>query len=114
MPLIRQMVKGNFRSNDVVATEADLQVIIGMLEGEITTYEERSSGGTDVPTPSEFRVYKLGVNRKIDNLSCTVNIPHVKPGKEFPDMLAQIALFDADFESASPATGMRLVYGGKR
>lgn len=114
MPLIRQMVKGNFRSNDVVAAEADALVIIGMLAGEVTTLEERSSGGTDVPTPISFRNYKLGVSRKIDSLSCTVNIPHVKAGKDFPDMLADLALFDAHWESALPAVGLRLIYGGKR
>lgn len=112
MSLIRQTVRGQRRSNDIEISSADLAVIMPLFEGVVSVYEERGMGGTDVPTPALLRQVKLGVNRKLDRLSATVTIKHMKPSKHLTDVLADKALFDADFITTLPATGIRAIYEG--
>lgn len=114
MSLIRQSVRGNFRQNDVVMSAGDLLTFQSLLEGKVTVFDEKSSGGTDIATPALLRSVRLGVNRKLDKLSCTVNIKHMKPAKHLTDLFAEKVLFDADFESALAATGMRCIYEGSK
>lgn len=114
MALIRQMVKKNYRSNDIAASAADLAVIVSLMEGEISTFDLKSQGGTDVLTPSVLRGMKFGVSRKADNLSCTVGIKHVKPTKHSTDVFTHLALFDANYESALTATKITQIYQGAK
>lgn len=113
MSLLVNTCKGNYASNDIVASSADEAVIVSLMEGVVSVFDEVGSGGTDVPTPANFRVMKFGVNRKADRLGCTVAIKHVKSGKNETDIFAHKALFDADFKSALKATGIRQIYGGE-
>ncbi|MCX6073352.1 MAG: hypothetical protein NTY39_03455 [Campylobacterales bacterium] len=110
MARIAQRVRKNSRVSNVVINDADLVIVQGLMEGIVTVYDEKSSGGTDVPTPSTLRQIKLGVNRKFDHLSCTVTIKHMKSSKHLADIFADKATFDANFTSALPATGIRAIY----
>lgn len=114
MPLIRQMVKNNYRSNDVVMSEFDLTALETLMEGEISVFDKKAEGGTDVATPAELRGMKFGVSRRADNLSATVTIKHVKPAKHANDVFAHMALFDADYKSALTATKINLIYQGAK
>lgn len=114
MPVVKNTCRGHYASFDITANDADIAVITGMLEGSVSVYEEKSAGGTDCPTPSKFRQMKFGVNRRMDNLSCTVTLKHVKVGKNESDIFAHKALFDANYSTNLAATGMRLIYGGER
>lgn len=111
---ISQSVRGKFHSVTVDVNDADLAVIEGLMVGKLTVWEEKASGGTDVATPATLRNVKLGVNRKFDRLSATVNIKHMKPTKHISDLFADKALFDADFVSSLPATGIRAIYEGSK
>ena len=81
MPLIKQEVKKNYRSNDVVMSAGDTAIFTELLEGIISIFEEKASGGTDVVTPAVLRGMKFGVSRKADSLSATASIKHVKASK---------------------------------
>ena len=112
--LIRQSCRGNYRSNDFDASAGDLAPIVAIMEGVIEQYEKKAEGGTDVPTPSVLRGLKFGVSRPADNLSGTVNIKHLKVGKDSRDVFAAIGLFDADYKSALKATKIRQIYQGAK
>lgn len=114
MPVVKNSCRGQYASFDITASDADIAVITGMLEGTVSVYEEKGAGGTDCPTPAKYRQMKFGVSRPMDNLSCTVTLKHIKVGKTEQDIFAQKALFDARFDSALKATGMRMIYGGER
>ncbi|NOQ31681.1 MAG: hypothetical protein GQ570_11220 [Helicobacteraceae bacterium] len=110
MPLIRQTVKSKYKTNDIVASDADLAIVVGMMEGIIETYDEKASGGTDITTPSTMNLVKISVSRPADKLSAMVSIPHLKPTKNEKDIFAQIALFDADYNSTLKATKIACRY----
>lgn len=114
MSLIKQSCRGNSRSMDITVSAADLAAIQALMVGKISVYDEKASGGTDVPTPATLRNVKLGVNRKLDRLSCTVNIKHMTATKHITDLYADKALFDADFQSSLTATGLRAIYVGAK
>lgn len=106
--------KGEYASCDVVASAADITAVTALMEGVVSIFEEASTGGTDCATPAKLRTFKFGVNRKIDKLGTTVTIKHTKSTKNEIDIFGHKALFDANFESAAQATGIRMIYGGVR
>lgn len=112
--LIKQSVRGNFCSFEVDASVADIAIIQGLMAGIVSTFGLKSFGGTDVPTPATLRSVKLGVNRKLDRLSATVNIKNMKATKHISDLFADKALFDADYVSTLSATGIRAIYEGSK
>lgn len=112
--LIRSSCRGSFGSSDVALSEDGVTLVTGLMEGVVEVYDEVGSGGVDVATPAKYRPFKIGVSRKIDNLSCTVTLKHVKVGKNETDIFAEKALFDANYTSSAKATGMRVVYAGVR
>jgi len=114
MSLIINQCKGEYASNDIVCSAGDEAVIISLMEGVVSVFDEASVGGTDCATPAKMRVMKFGVSRKADKLGTTVSIKHVKAGKDELDIFAHKALFDANFESALSATGIRQTYGGEQ
>lgn len=115
MPLIRQTVKKNIRSNDLTINAGDLTVLEAIMEGKISIYEKRSMGGVDVAAaPAVMRAMKFGVSRKADSLSCTVNFKHIKATKHAADVFAHQALFDADYVSTLNATKISMIYQGAK
>lgn len=113
--LIRQEVKKNYRSNDVIMTTADALIFTGLLAGMVSTYEQRSTGGVDIMTVPEYlRGMKFGVSRRVDGLSCTVSFKHVKATKHANDIFAHQALFDADYVTTLGATKLNMIYQGAK
>jgi hypothetical protein len=110
--LLINTCRGEYASNDVIMSEADLTALKAIMEGKISIMEEKSVGGTDCPTPSKLRTFKLGVSRKIDKLGCTCTIKHTKATKNEDDITGHKAIFDANFETSLKATGLRVVYQG--
>lgn len=115
MPLIRQSVKKNTRSNDLTISAGDLIILEAIMEGKISTYEKRSMGGVDIPAaPAVMRAMKFGVSRKADGLSCTVGFKHIKATKHAADVFAHQAIFDADYVSTLAATKINMIYQGAK
>jgi hypothetical protein len=115
MPLIRQSVKKNSRSNDLIINAGDLLILEAIMEGKISVYEKRSVGGVDIATaPAVMRAMKFGVSRRADGLSCTVNFKHIKATKHAGDVFAHQALFDADYATALKATKINMIYQGAK
>lgn len=112
MPLIKQSVKKNTRSNDIFISEADQTNLIALMEGVVSVFDKKAEGGTDIATPSALRPMKFGVSRPADNLSATVNLKHVKATKHANDVFNHVALFDADYQSSVTATKINLIYQG--
>ena len=114
MSLIVQTVRSNYRSNDVEMSVGDIATFQTLLEGKVTVFDLKSSGGVDVATPANFRLRKFGVSRPADKLSCTVTLKHIKPSKHETDVFAHMALFDADYVSAVSATKINQIYQGAK
>lgn len=114
MPLIKQTVKKNYRSNDLTISTADLAVITPLLAGVVDVYTKVSEGGTDILTPANLRSMSFGVSRPADSLSATVRIKHLKSGKHANDVFAHVGLFDADWNSSLSATKIRQIYQGAK
>lgn len=114
MSLIKQEVKKNYRSNDVVMSAFDLTAFETLLEGIVSVYDEKSIGGTDCVTPANLRGMKFGISRKADSLSCTMNIKHMKSTKHEVNVFNHVALFDADYKSALTATRVNMIYQGAK
>ncbi|MCK9373456.1 MAG: hypothetical protein M0P91_09670 [Sulfuricurvum sp.] len=113
--LIKQSVKGKFATIDAVINLAALATLETLMEGVISTFTEKSSGGVDIATaPATMRGMKFGVGRKADKLSCTVSFKHIKPTKHSTDVFTHMALFDADWKSALPATHINQIYQGAK
>lgn len=112
--LINQTCKKNYRSNDVVMSVADSAVFTSLLEGIVTIFDEKSTGGTDVMTPANLRGMKFGISRKADSLSCTMSLKHIKATKHEIDVFNHMALFDADYKSALTATKINMIYQGAK
>ncbi len=112
--LLKQTVHSQYRSFELDISEGDMTNITALLAGGYDVYKEGEMGGTDVVTPAKFRFVKLGVSRKLDNLSATVSLKHVNPAKHVTDIFAEKALFDADFVSTLTATGIRCISEGSK
>lgn len=110
MARIAQSVRGLSRVSNVTISDADFTTLSGLMEGVTTLFKEMSTGGVDAPEPAQMRPMKFGVNRKIDHLSATVNCKHIDPTKHIGDLVADVALFDANYVSASAATGLRVIF----
>ena len=100
-------LQGDWSASDATALQ-------GLMLGQVTQYKSSSTGGTDCPTPSPLRHRKFGVSKKYSGLSCTLNVKHLKASKKETDLMADVALFDADYTSTVSANSMRLIYGGAR
>lgn len=113
MPLIKNQCKGLYSTMDIEATTADISALTELMEGEISIFEDKGSGGTDIAeTPVANTRVKLAVNRREDKLGCTVHLNYIKPTKNEDDLYALKNLFDADYDSTLKATGMRIIYQG--
>lgn len=112
--LITQTCRKNYRSNDVVMSAGDAVIFTTLLEGIVTVFDEKSTGGTDVLTPANLRAMKFGVSRRADSLSCTVSLKHIKATKHEIDVFNHVALFDADYKSALTATKINMIYQGAK
>lgn len=112
MPIIKQVIKGKSVGYlDVTATDADLLDLEALLEGEVTKYDEKASGGTVSPYPANLNRVKLSCGNKDAGISTSSTLPHVKETAYKPDFKAVVVgAFDANPTSSLKADYMNLLY----
>lgn len=112
MPIIRQTIKGRtVRSLDVEATAADLTALQALLAGEISVFDLQSTGGSSSPYPADLNRKRFSCGSKLHKLSCSFNVPHVKPTAHIGDIKAVVVgAFDASYDSSIKATYTNLLY----
>jgi len=113
--MIKQRIGGkNVNTVIVTATEADMTSLLGLLEGELTTYDLKAEGGTAVAAPSKMNGKKFSVGKKYlsgQTHSASVYVPHIKPSKTFNDIsVAVIGQFDEDFLGSAKCEYANLIY----
>ena len=112
MSYIKQVINGRtVKTLDVVAGADDLTALTDLMDGQVETYDEKSSGGTDVSTPAQLNRKRYSCGDKSQNLSCSFTVPHVKAGVVKSDVKALVVgAFDANYNSTTKATYMNLLY----
>ena len=113
MSYIKQIVKGRtVKVLDVVASAGDLTALTDLMDGEIHTFDVKSSGGTALAvTPTELNQKRFSCGDRDQNLSCSFKVPHVKATAGKSDFKAVVVgAFDANYETSSKCTYMNLLY----
>lgn len=116
--MIKQKIGGR-TVNTVSATgsSADMTTLSAILEGELTIYESKFEGGTVAPSPSALNTKKFSVGKKSLTLGtqcAAVSIPHLKPTKNFDDMLpAIVGKFDESYKSSAKCVYANMFYDRK-
>ena len=112
MSYVKQIVKGKVvKTISVDAGADDLTALTDLMDGEIETYDEKSSGGTDIEAPAQLNRKKFSCGDKGEHLSCSFTVPHVKAGATKSDFKALVVgKFDANYISTIKATYMNLLY----
>ena len=108
MAILAQTVKQkSVKWFQIDASTADLVA----LEGEVTKYDEKSSGGTASAYPATLNRKKFSCGDKDTHVSCSFTIPHVKETAYISDIEAVvIGAFDASFDSSVTADYTNLLY----
>lgn len=112
MPVLKQKIHGRSASTlEVDATTADLAPLLALLEGEVTEYELKSSGGAVAPYPAMLNSKKFSCGNKTQKISCSFSIKHLKPTAFITDVEAVVVgAFDANYESTIKADYANLLY----
>jgi hypothetical protein len=112
MPIIKQVIKGRTVGYmNLDASDADLVDLEAILEGEVSKWDQKSTGGASAPYPAELNTKKFSCGNKDNNISTSFTIRHVKPTAYKPDFKAVVVgAFDAHPDSAIKADYMNLLY----
>jgi len=112
MAVISQKVKGKtVKFFQVDATSADLVDLEALLEGEVSKFESKSTGGSATAYPAQLNRKKFSCGDKTTHVSCSFTIPHVKATVYTPDIEAVVVgAFDASFDSSVKADYTNLLY----
>ncbi len=112
MPFITQKIKGkSVKFLNVDATAGDIAELQAILAGEISTFDQKSTGGAVAPYPLKLNRKKFSVGNKTNKLSCSFTVPHLKDNVYTPAIEAVVInAFDASFESTIKATHTSLLY----
>lgn len=112
MPVLKQKINGrNVNTLETEATAGDLTDLLALLEGEVTEYELKSSGGAVAPYPLTLNSKKLSCGNKTSKISCAFSVKHAKPTAYINDFEAVVVgAFDANFESSVKADYSNLLY----
>lgn len=112
MPVIKQKIKG--RTVNTLVTEAttgDLTDLMALLEGEVTDYDLKSSGGAVAPYPLALNTKKFSCGNKTSKISCAFSVKHLKPTAFINDIEAVVVgAFDASYDSTVKADYTNLLY----
>ncbi|ANE35645.1 hypothetical protein CIG11343_0584 [Campylobacter iguaniorum] len=114
--MLKQNINGVITTVQANGSEADIQALIGIMAGEITEYELKGQGGTEVaqlPNPVNKKVIILGkkATQTTGRLSTQISIPHVKPAKTFNEISADIrSKFTANYDVADKADYVSLKF----
>lgn len=116
MSIIKQTIKGrSVNSLSIVATTADLADLQALLEGEVTTYETKSTGGTSSPYPTDLNTKKYSVGDKATGLSGSFTIKHIKPTADINDVEnVVINAFDANSETTVKSDRCSMFYDANK
>ena len=112
MAIYSQTIKGkSVKFSEIDATEADLTDLEALLEGEVTKFDLKSSGGSSSPYPASLNRKKFSCGDKDTSVSCSFTVPHCKETAYTPDFEAVvIGAFDASPQSSVKADYMNLLY----
>lgn len=112
MAYITQKIKGKtVKYLNVEATEGDLTDLKAILAGEVSSFDQKSTGGSVAPYPLTLNRKKFSCGNKTNKLSCTFTIPHVKANVYTPTLEGVVInAFDASFDSTIKATHTSLLY----
>jgi hypothetical protein len=112
MPVIKQKIKGRSVNTLVTeATSADLTDLLTLLEGEVTEYDLKASGGSVAPYPLALNTKKFSCGNKTSKISSSFSVKHLKPTVFINDVEAVvIGAFDASYDSTIKADYTNLLY----
>lgn len=110
MALLVQKIKGRSVNRiTVTGSDDDVDVLKALLEGEVTKYEQESTGGSVTAHPDTLNTQKF--SSKKDGVSVSVTVRHVKPTVKYPDIrTAVIGKLDCDWSSAILAEECNIFY----
>lgn len=106
--MIRQKSNGRSLNTAMVSgTQADLEVLAAVLEGEVEIFTLESEGGVEANgvtlNPIGFSVGKKKLSGSY--LSVGISLQHLKSTKTFKDISAHVkGVWDADFTSGQLST----------
>lgn len=112
MPIIKQVIKGRqVGSLDITASTADITALLALLEGTVTVFDEKSTGGSVATYPAELNQKRFSCGDRTTKVSTSFKIPHAKATAFTPDFEAVvIGAFDASPESSVKCDYMNLLY----
>jgi len=112
MAIISQFIKQkSVKWFEVNATDADLVGLEAILEGSVTKFNLKSTGGSVSAYPLALNRKKFSGGDKTTKVSCSFTIPHAKETAFTPDFEAVVVgAFDASFDSAVASDYMNLLY----
>lgn len=114
--MLKQNIKGVVRNVNANGSEEDVTALIKLMAGEITEYELKASGGSELrelPETLNKKVYIVGSKATSTNgrISTMISIPHVNPSRVFHLISADIInKFNADYETAVKADYVNLKF----
>ncbi|HDX6330713.1 hypothetical protein [Campylobacter fetus] len=104
--MLKQNINGVVKSINANGSAADVTALLGLMVGEITEYELKAEGGTEmltIPSTLNNKVFIVGskATSTQGRLSSMVTLQHVKPAKTFNEISADIkGKFNADYTTA--------------
>lgn len=112
MPVLKQKIHGkNVNTLETEATTGDLTDLLALMEGEVTQYDLKGTGGSHAEYPLTLNAKKLSCGNKSAKVSCAFNIKHLKPTAFINDIEAVVVgAFDASFDSSIKADYANLLY----
>ena len=112
MAYIKQVIKGkSVASLTVEATAGDLSSLTALLEGQVTTFDEKASGGSVAVYPLALNRKKMSCGDKTTKVSCSFTIPHAKAAARISQIESVvIGAFDASYDVTTKASYANLLY----
>ena len=110
--IIKQTIKGRsvgYMKIDI--SDADATDLIAILEGEVSVFDEKSSGGSQSAYPTALNMKKFSCGDRDTGISCSFKVQHAKATAYTPDFeTVVIGAFDASFDSSVKSDYMNLLY----
>jgi len=110
--IIKQTIKGrNVGYMKIDISDADSTDLIALLEGEVSVFDEKSTGGSSSAYPIALNRKKFSCGDRGTKTSCSFTVPHCKTTAYTPDFeTVVIGAFDANFEGSVKSDYMNLLY----
>lgn len=110
--IIKQVIKGKtVIFSEIEASNADITELQTLLEGEVSTFDKKSEGGSVSPYPATLNRKRFSCGDRTTKISCSFTVPHAKATAYTPDFEAVVVgAFDASYDSAVKADYSNLLY----